>query len=276
MKELRFSKEGRSLSVVEIGHGPIVILAFPGFACTHEIYLDFIALTPELALHCTFYILNYLSDKNELLLDDFVLDAEFVLAEMAKVRKIATVLSMGISMGGFVAQLFAQKHAESLKGLVLMCTTSCGEGFIHPTPLTEAGLIQFATFDPSMAAAFQANMVTHPTCKYQAEERFKRIIEERKRSFTLIALADKIKQNKAAILFLKGDFPLAEFKAPVFAICGENDRFVNPDNVDIFKQYLPQTMVKKIPESDHYFFMEKPEEVGQALMGFLKEKVLCD
>ena len=200
-------------------------------------------------------------------LDDLVSDAQFLI-EQLKIEKMGVI---GISMGGFVAQLFAASFPDKVQALALLCTTSIGADFIHPVALTEEGLRQFATLDPKLAAEYSTIGTTHPNLKLNNPKRFEKIVEQRIKNRTNVE--EQIRQNKAAIDFLNSLFEIKKVSCPTLAMSGENDRFVNPKNIDAFKKNISKCVTVVIPESDHFFFMEKPELIALELKKFFEENV---
>jgi pimeloyl-ACP methyl ester carboxylesterase len=176
---------------------------------------------------------------------------------------------MGISMGGFIAQELCKIATDRVKALSLMCTTSGNKDFIHPVPLTEEGLRQFASLDPQIAAEFATIGTTFPNFKLNNSIQFKKIVELR--AIHRASLDEQLRQNKAAIKFLQMPFDLNVINCPTLAMCGANDRFVNPENINVFKKNIKKCQTVTIPESDHFFFMEKPTEVANHLNRFFIE-----
>ncbi len=262
-----FTREGRNIAAYKKGSGKTIV-ALNGFGCTHAIYQE---LAEALSEKYQVVIIENRglgkssSTTTPYTIKDLALDAKFVIDSM----KLDEIGIMGISMGGFIAQELALLTKDKLKALALMCTTSVGEGFIHPTALTEAGLRQFATLDPAMAAEFSVVGTTHPSLRVKNPTQFKKIVDYRIKHRA--ETEELIRQNEAAVNFLKTPIDLSTILCPVLAMCGENDRFVNPQNVDNFARVFKTCQTKKIPESDHFFFMEKPEAVAEALNRFFIE-----
>jgi 3-oxoadipate enol-lactonase len=268
MEALQFTKEGRIIAAYKEGTGPKTIVALSGFGCTHYIYLDLIKeLKDEFQI---IIIENRGMGKSsrtttDYEIKDLALDAQFVLDQL-KIKEYAV---MGISMGGFIAQELVKLNPENVRALSLMCTTSVGEGFIHPIALTEEGLRQFATLDPQMGAEFSTIGTTHPSLKMNNPTQFKKIVDYRVLHRT--DLEEQIRQNRAAVDFLSKPINLSFVKCPTLAMCGSADRFVNPENSNIFKKHIEKCQSATVPDADHFFFLEKPEIVGQNLRRFFLE-----
>jgi pimeloyl-ACP methyl ester carboxylesterase len=267
MKYYSYQKEGRTLSGIVDGSGETIV-AFNGFGCTHYIYLE---LLPILTKHFQIVVVDNRgtgkseSTNTEYSIKDLAEDAWFVLDQMG----IKNCGAMGISMGGFIAQEFVGLHPERVKALSLMCTTSPNPDFVHPTALTEAGLRQFHTLEPSIAAEFSVVGTTHPSLKQHNPTQFKKIVDYKLNH--RVDIEEQIRQNNAAVSFLKGSFDLSKIKCPTLSMCGENDRFVKPENVNAFKKHLEKCQTAMVPDTDHFFFLEKPEIVANHLDRFFTE-----
>lgn len=261
------TKEGRTIAFLECGNGK-PILCFSGFGCTHFIYEDLVNLLKD---KFKFIIVDNRGmgkstpTTTDYQISDLAIDAKFVLDQL-QIEKVGVA---GISMGGFIAQEFCSMFPELVSSLALLCTTSIGADFIHPKALTEEGLRQFATLDPQMAAEYSTIGTTHPSLKAENPERFQHIVNQRIKNRTNVD--EQIRQNKAAINFLNSNFDISKIKCPTLAMCGDQDRFVSPKNIEAFKINLNKCVTTTIPDTDHFFFMEKPEMVAAHLENFFKE-----
>lgn len=261
------SREGRKIAYYTEGQGKVLI-GLSGFACTHHIYLD---LVNSLSKNFKVVLIENRgmgksqSTSTEYDLKDLALDAKFVLDQLG----INEYGVMGISMGGFIAQELLALDPKAVKALALMCTTSGNSDFLHPVALTEEGLRQFATLDPQMAAEFGTVGTTHPSLKLNNPAQYKKIVDMR--AVNRANVDEQIRQNNAAVKFLKRPFDLKIVKCPTLAMCGANDRFVNPENINVFKNNIEKCVTATIPEADHFFFMEKPDLVANELNRFFIE-----
>lgn len=244
------------------------LLALSGFGCTHYNYLD---LIPELIKNFNIVLIDNrgMGESSKTLsqysLRDVAADALAVMDEL----KIKTFGLMGISMGGFIAQELIALAPDRVRAVSFLCTLSSGPDFIKPVALTEAGLRQFNTLDKALRAELSTNATVHPTLKEKNPTQYKRIVDLRIENTA--DLEECIRQNNAAIGFLETPFDLSVIKCPTLAMAGAEDRFVSPENTKAFAKNIKQCQITKIPEADHFFFLEKPKEVGSALNRFFKE-----
>ncbi|MBY0415925.1 MAG: alpha/beta hydrolase, partial [Bdellovibrionales bacterium] len=178
---------------------------------------------------------------------------------------------MGISMGGFIAQELVKLAPERVSALSLMCTTSGPPNFDHPKKLTEDDLRKAATYDPRVYAEIMTNFTTHESLQKNDPARYMRIINLRLES--QMDLEEKIRQNKAAVAFIETSFDLSVIKCPTYALAGETDRFLSSTFPSVFEKVIPGCISELIPETDHYFFLEKPQLVAAKLVNFFQGKI---
>lgn len=243
------------------------LLGLSGFGCTHYNFID---LVPELEKNFTVVLIdNRGTGKSGRTTSDYLMKdlAEDALAVMDHLN-VKTFGLMGISMGGFISQELVKMAPERVSALCLMCTTSGPPTFTHPKKLTEQDLRQLNMWDPQVQAEFMTKATTHPTFQKNDPDRFQRIINLRLEH--KVDLEEKIRQNRAAVAFLETPFDLSVIKCPTFAMAGLEDRFLSPTFPGLFRSAIPQTIVELIPETDHYFFLEKPIVVGEKLNNFFK------
>lgn len=273
MKSQLIDVGGRKIGVHIYGDSfPIVCLS--GFGCDYYIYDDLGKL-----LENDFKLIvidnrgTGISDPTlcEYEISDLALDAQTALKELS----IAQYFLVGISMGGFIAQELYRIDEKKIIGLSLLCTLSNHKDFIHPLALTEEGLRLFDQYDLKTKATYSTMATTHPELALNSPEIFNHIIEMRMNH--VVSLDELIRQNKAAVKFLESTFDLKSIQVPTLIMAGENDRFVNPLNVDIFCQHIKGAINFIVSKADHYFFMERPEVVASKLKEFffkiLKERM---
>nr|BDT28601.1 alpha/beta hydrolase [Bacteriovorax sp. HI3] len=269
MKLSKITRDFGDIAFYTEGSGPF-LLGLSGFTCSHYNFID---LAPELKKNYTVVLIdNRATGKSSRTSQDYLMKdlAEDALAVMDSLGA-KTFGLMGISMGGFIAQEVVRLAPERVSALSLMCTTSGPPTFDHPKKLTEADLRASGAWPARDYAEFMTRFTTHPNLEKNDPERFQRIINLRLEH--PMDLEEKIRQNKAAVTFLETPNHLADIKCPVYAIAGETDRFVSPESPKLFKSVIPQTVVELVPETDHYFFLEKPVLVAEKLHNFFQGKV---
>lgn len=269
MNMLKIPREFGDLAFYKSGKGP-VLLGLSGFTCSHYNFID---LLPELESNFTVVLIdNRATGKSsgttkDYLIKDLALDALAVMDHL----EISHFGLMGISMGGFIAQEIMKLDGKRVSALALMCTTSGPPTFHHPRKLTEEELRQMSIWEPRTFAEAMTKATVHPTLIKKNPNQFQRIINLRLEN--PMPLEEKIRQNKAAVNFIETPFDLSIIKCPVLAMAGEHDRFLSPTFPGLFRSAIPQAEVELIPETDHYFFLEKPKLVAEKLTNFFKGKI---
>jgi len=253
------------------GDGPL-LLGLSGFACSHYNYID---LLSELQKNFTVVLIdNRGMGKSDKTTTDYSIKtlAEDALAVIDALG-VMNIGVMGISMGGFIAQELCLLAPHRIKALTLMCTTSGPPHFLHPTKLTEEGLRQFNLFDPLIQAQYATMGTVHPSLPQKNPDQFQRIINLRMEHKADIE--EIVRQNRAAVAFLEKETDLSKLALSVLAYAGSEDRFITPDSPEVFKQIMTNAQVETdwVPETDHFFFLEKPEIVSSRLSLFFKGKI---
>lgn len=267
MKRYSIERDFGELSFYVTGTGP-TLLGISGFGCSHYNYLD---LLPELSKHFQVVLIDNRGmgksshTKTQYYLKDVASDALAVMSSL----NISQFGLMGISMGGFVAQEIVKLSPDRVKALALMCTLSSHPDFFQPVALTEAGLRQFSLLDPKMQAEYSTMATVHPALKEKHPDVYQRIVDLRVEHRSDVE--EQVRQNNAAVDFLSAPFDLTCIKCPTLALHGSNDRFVSPDNTKVFQKHIKQCQTVLVPESDHFFFLEKSSEVANHLIRFFKE-----
>ncbi len=260
-------RDNGKLAFYSVGQGP-VLLGLSGFACSHYNYLD---LLPTLTQNFQVVLIDNrgMGQSSKTSKDYELFDVAGDAIAVMDFLGIQEFGLMGISMGGFIAQELYRICPNRIKALALLCTLSNGKDFIHPINITEEGLRQFNTFDIKIQSEFSTMSTVHPSLAKVNPIQYKKIIDLRIQHKADIE--EVVRQNRAAVNFLKSTNDLSQIHCPVIAMAGREDRFVNPENLEIFAKHLKQCQTVLIDESDHFFFLEKPNEVSSHLIRFFKE-----
>jgi pimeloyl-ACP methyl ester carboxylesterase len=67
------------------------------------------------------------------------------------------------------------------------------------------------------------------------------------------------------------DPSLFTVKAPTLVIWGEKDKWLLPGNLDGLDKYVPDLIVKRIPDGSHWVIHEKPELVNSYIREFIED-----
>ncbi len=168
----------------------------------------------------------------------------------------------GISMGGMIAMELALMFPSSLKSLSLLCTSGGGDEF-YP---------MFIADDESYKDLYQQSD------EYIADTIVKRSIYDQKKFEVVKNLRMSFRANPKEVLkqkyavenYLKLKRPLENIKCPTLILSGTNDRLVNPLNSRVLNEKIPNSKLEYIPETDHLFFLEKPQRVSKKVAEYIK------
>ncbi len=199
-------------------------------------------------------------------INDLALDALQVMDE----RGFERFGVIGLSMGGFIAQILTLTAPKRVAGLALLCTTSSGPEFEGHFPLMpEDQLRAIYTLDPLARArlALDASLVPFLQTRYQTIYDY------------LIQMRTTLPENPAEVFlqysavasFMKQPLPLERIRCPVLVLSGDKDILVPPENAHLLVKKIPGARLHFIPETDHLFFLEKAPDVADLLKAFFRE-----
>jgi 3-oxoadipate enol-lactonase len=171
----------------------------------------------------------------------------------------------GLSMGGYLAQRFHQRHPERVRGLILADTRSeadTDEGKLKRAAamrlLKTQGIPAFAeSFLPS---AFTPAAIAAGT---PAVEEARRLIHANSLQGllgALLALATRTDTTAS----------LAAIRLPTLLLVGAKDTLTPPSVMEKMKGRIPGARYKVIPRAGHFSNMENPEAFNRQVILFLK------
>lgn len=182
---------------------------------------------------------------------------------------IDTYSLIGISMGGFITQEILSRKPKGLKSASLLCSTFGGKDYFNFPFIKDEDIIKLFSIEKNKRAELSVATTTHPSLVTQSPKTYGQILDYRKN--LEVSMETIIKQNHAAIEFMKSGVTLDEIQLPVFIGHGENDRFVPLANAKKMATDLITATLKTYPESDHFFFWEKGTELSKDLHCFFME-----
>lgn len=172
-----------------------------------------------------------------------------------KERGYNDVVLAGHSLGSAIAQLYALKYPEDLKGLILI-----GGGArlrVHPMYLE---MLEKAKSDPSMLESF-FEMAWGLIDPELMEVLRRRALENGPAVF----LNDMLCCDKFDIMDR-----VHEIKVPTLALCGSEDVMTPPKYTQYLADRIEGAKGVIIEGGTHMVFAEKPDEVNQAIEDFLR------
>lgn len=164
------------------------------------------------------------------------------------------VVLAGHSMGGAIAQLYGLKYAEETKALVLVGTGARLRVL------------------PALLTMFQEMITDGAAWRKYVADIYRRVDPEAKR----VMVAARVRIGAAVILndllccdaFDSMD-KVAAIKLPTLLICGSEDEMTPLKYTKYLADRIEGATQVIIPGGSHFVFMEKPQEVNQAIEEFL-------
>lgn len=172
---------------------------------------------------------------------------------------------LGSSMGGMIAQEYALKHEDRLKGLIL-ADTNIGPGSIMPgeevlrilsSPSNPNSIDDLGT---RMLPAFSENYVR------ESPEDFHNIIRIR---YDERNIEIKYLQQLAAVVNFSSGDALGRLSLPVLIITGDQDKIVPPGNAKILGNRIKNSLQVTIRNAGHLSMIEKPEVFNRVVLEFI-------
>ncbi len=251
-----------------VGQGPPV-LCIPGFGSANWVFQRLIA-----PLQSSFQFV--LPDNRGMgksppasqpyQLDDLADDALRLMDDLGHERFAV----IGLSMGGFVAQLLALQAPERLGALALLCTTSGGKDFKQLFPsMTEEQVRAIYGMDPlaRAQAALAPEICPHLQIRYPDVHHY--LIGER--GHRPEDAAQVMFQFMAVTGFMERTLDLESIQCPTLILSGDSDLLVPLVNAELLQKKIRDSRLAVIEETDHLFFLEKRDEVAAIMKSFLTE-----
>jgi len=165
------------------------------------------------------------------------------------------VVLVGHSMGGAVAQLYGLKYGDEVKALVLISTGAR----LRVLPARLRAVEEMVTDEVTWIKYLEErHRSTVPEIRQI-------IIEERMRIGPAVMLNDLLGCDKFDIMDR-----VHNIKLPTLVICGSEDELTPVKYAHYLTSKIEAAREVIIEGADHQVFLEKPEEVNQAIAQFLR------
>lgn len=178
---------------------------------------------------------------------------------------IASAFVFGISMGGMIAQEFALRHSQRVRKLMLGCTHP---GIKHcvPSPAWVTEIFKSLPGKPREQVVRECTPINYSTFTQQhrpelIESLVPLFVDNRQRAHGYAG------QLKAIWEFNAFD-RLPQLDVQTLVMTGTDDVLVVPANSKIIAERIPNARLIEFPEAGHLFFIEKADDVNQALLEF--------
>ncbi|MBF0293844.1 MAG: alpha/beta hydrolase [Magnetococcales bacterium] len=176
---------------------------------------------------------------------------------------------IGLSMGGFVAQLLASRHARRVRRMVLMCTSANDPEFRPLFPVfsrEQIAAVYSLRSEDRVNAALSETLCPWLFTRYPEAHAY---IRQLRLQFEPEAAQVLLQYDAVARFLASPPLDLAAFTLPVLVLTGDRDLVVPLPNATLLAARLPDAELRIIEETDHFFFLEKPAEVAERIGEFL-------
>ncbi|MGA2617812.1 MAG: alpha/beta fold hydrolase [Thermoguttaceae bacterium] len=175
------------------------------------------------------------------------------------------IVLAGLSMGGYIALQFYQRHRARLRGLVL-CDSRAGAD----TPQTAAGRRQLADRAEREGPQVWAEMML-PRLLAPATLRHRPELLDRVRQM-IVGSDPRGQAATARGLALRPDFTplLPRIDCPTLLVVGREDTISTPAETRAMAGAIPAAQLAEIDDAGHLSPLEQPAEVNRAIEEFLK------
>jgi pimeloyl-ACP methyl ester carboxylesterase len=178
---------------------------------------------------------------------------------------------LGFSLGGFVAQVIAQKQPQLVRKLVLAGTGPAGgEGIDKVTPITIRAMVKGGlTLKDPKTYLFFTRTSNGKTAAREFLERLKERKDDRDKAISVIAFRAQLKAIHAWAKQQPSD--LSTIQQPVLVANGDQDQMVPSSNSVNLAQRLPDARLKLYPDAGHGGIFQYHEEFVEEALDFLEQ-----
>ena len=172
---------------------------------------------------------------------------------------------LGSSMGGMIAQEYALKHENRLKGLIL-AETNIGLGSIMPGE--DVLRILSSPSNPNSIDDLSTRMLPAFSENYAMEcaEDFHSLIKIR---YDERNIEIKYLQQLAAVVNFSSGDAIGRLSLPVLIITGDHDKIVPPGNSKMLGNRIKNSLQVTIRNAGHLAMIERPEVFNKVVLDFI-------
>ncbi len=175
------------------------------------------------------------------------------------------VILCGLSMGGYVAWQFVQRHRARVAKLVL-----CDTKAVADSPESAQGRLDTAQKVVNQGMQVLVDAMLPKLFGPETNTKQPGIVKETKK-----AMLDTSREGAAAALRGMAQRPdvtklLPTLELPALVICGQHDAIASPTEMRAIASALPQAEFLEVPGAGHMAPLENAEVVNPALLKFMQ------
>jgi 3-oxoadipate enol-lactonase len=182
--------------------------------------------------------------------------------------RIESAHVLGVSMGGFVAQLLTLSAPERVRSLVLVGTGPGGPEHERVPGETVKAWLANAGLPPAEYARQTMHLSFSPGWSEEHPERYEELLVARLEHPTPPECW--LAQFEAANRFLDSGAPVEEIGVPVLVVHGDADRVVPVSNGHLLARRIAGAELALLPGRGHVVQLESPEEFNRVVDAFLE------
>jgi 3-oxoadipate enol-lactonase len=167
---------------------------------------------------------------------------------------------VGLSMGGYVALAFAERHGGRLRSLALIDTKTAADDERGKANRDMMAIRAVVEGRGALAEEMMESLLA-PSASTMAKARLRSMVEGTPVETVVAALEGmKLRPDRSAVL--------AAVQVPVAVVVGEHDRLATPSDARAMADTVPGTSVTVISHAGHLTPIERPDDVSAALRRF--------
>ena len=251
-----------TFSVEDAGKGDVLVLLH-GFPLDHSMWAHQIARfqTTHRVLAIDLRGFGQSPPRNATVsMDDFADDVAAILKKL----EVPQVVLCGLSMGGYIAFAFQERHRQLLKGLILCDTRAVADApeAAKARRLTAERVLKEGT--PFLADSMLPKLFAVKTALTQPEivEQTRKVIEAPNPAGVAAAA-----RGMATRKDFSNDLP--QIEVPTLVIVGEHDAISPAAEMTSIANRMPNAELQVIPGAGHMAPLETPAAVNAAIEAFL-------
>ncbi len=175
----------------------------------------------------------------------------------------------GRSRGGMLAQEFALRFPDRVRGLVLEGTSDNGPSAVGPGRRVQEALQLVPGMSKEEIFARQNEAMAAPGWRERDPEAFARLLEtdlqSPPRRFAVL-------RQQEAMAGWSACGRLHLLRCPVLVICGEADEMVPPENSRHLAAEIPGARLELVPGMGHLGMWERPETLAELVTAFIASR----